>query len=303
MFAWGISHPRPGASEHLCATASGLAADEADASVPACDEPEAYDRSRAGTGVSRCPGAGTAIARRTWSHPCPVPHRAAEPGRTRPRPRPGVRPAAAGRPGRLEPQGPPGLAACPDLGELDLAPGSLARSRAGCPDCGQRARADPPVLLYSPPAGRVADVQTRRVTRKGPLLPGFHPAAGTTGHLEDSRASPVCLDLEGAARADLDRQPRQIRVEQVEVLIRLQLGGEAGKPSRYPGVQGAGKDPAHLKAAHCPGHRAVMLYGHLGVLTAGGRVLDPGRRPGANRPVVTGISGGPARLWHVILRG
>jgi hypothetical protein len=57
-----------------------------------------------------------------------------------------------------------------------------------------------------------------RVIGKRPLVPGLQAAAGAPGYLEDSRAAPVCLHLKRPAVAELDRQPRQRRIEKIGVL-------------------------------------------------------------------------------------
>src|SRR5580704_14174692 len=122
--------------------------------------------------------------------------------------------------GRLESQGPPVPAARADLGEFHRAPWFAAQLRGAGHDrpAGQREPADPPPLAYRPPAGQVTAVLAKRANGKGPLLPGLHAPAGAVGHLEDSRAAAVHLHLQRPAPANLDRQPAQLRIQEVGIL-------------------------------------------------------------------------------------
>jgi H+/Cl- antiporter ClcA len=73
-------------------------------------------------------------------------------------------------------------------------------------------------LLAGIPLGLFAAVVVMLLaTGEGPLLPGLHAAAGSSSHIEHSRASLVHLYLKCPAPADLHRQPGQMQ-EEVGVL-------------------------------------------------------------------------------------
>ena len=103
---------------------------------------------------------------------------------------------------------------------IEMAPRLVALSRPTRHDLpsGQGELGDAPRLAHRPPAGCIMAVLAGHALPRGPLLPGLHAPAGAARHIEASRAAAVGLHLQCLAPADLYREPRRRRAEEVDVL-------------------------------------------------------------------------------------